>query len=328
MKVCFLILHYNEIELTKKAVLSILAMDSTCDGDREIVIVDNCSPNDSGAKLVEDYCGVKENNEKPEYICNLCDDNNFEVKLHIVLNDNNGGFSAGNNVGYSYIKKNVDVDFIVALNNDITFPQKDFVSILSSIYENEETRFYLAGPDVYTPHIRSHISPLYATVRGIKETEDNLEAIRIMRQSFEKGFSIANYTRYIQEKYQSSFLLKIYNSLRTKQYSGASAYDEPIENCVLQGSCMIVDKRYIAENDLLFEEQTFMYAEEDFISYRLKKKGQKIRYCPELVTDHVGGGAAGFATMNFKKYCDKNIDIYNRMETSYMAYREYVEMNQ
>lgn len=327
MKVCFLILHYNEIELTKKAVKSILDMNSICMGDREIVIVDNCSPNNTGVEIVNTYGAQAGNDKEPkDYRVVLSGDDSSKVNLHIILNTENGGFSKGNNVGYTYIKNHIDCDFIVALNNDITFPQKDFVKILYEVYEKEENGFYLAGPDVYTPHIRSHISPLSKKVRDKEDTIAKIATLDELISSYESGFTPAMYFRYIQEKYQDTAILKFYNKIRSNsQYSGATPFDKVAYGCVLNGACIIVDRRYIEENDVLFEEKTFLYAEEDFITLRLIKQGKTIRYCPELVADHVGQGSAGFNRVTYRQFNQKNADNHRKIKKAFETYLKEFE---
>lgn len=325
MNFAFLILHYNEIELTDRAVKSILAMD-VCDNDRlDIVIVDNCSPNGSGKKLIELYnvspLDVRFNQEV------FSDNVSQSTTIHVILNTENGGFSKGNNVGYSYIKNNLNTDFVIALNNDISFPQKDFVDRLKKIYENEESRFYLAGPDVYTPNIRSHISPLDAKCKDENDVEARFKLIDDSIAILEKKFDFATFTRFLQDKYQGTKLLEIYNKLRGGEYEGATKHDKPAYDCVLNGACLIFDKRYVEENEVLFEEKTFLYAEEDFLTYRLVKQGKMIRYCPELVVSHVGQGSAGFGTMNYRKYCDKNIKTQERTREAFKVYLQYLRDN-
>lgn len=322
MKTCFLILHYNEIDLTAKAVDSIVRMDNG-QHDRAIVIVDNKSPNNSGEVLVSMYAeGCDGEMISPNV--KAYRSTKLGCELVLLLNSENGGFSKGNNIGYSYIRDNMDADFVVALNNDITFPQHDFLEKLVKVYEDNQ--FYLAGPDVYTPYIRSHISPLYQTVRGKEEIEEKIRLLDRHIDFYEKDPKPFMYMRYLQDKYQDSFVVVLYNKIRQKEYSGATPYDAPAYGCVLNGACLIFDKKYIEEYDVLFEEETFLYGEEDFLTKRLTDDGHTIRYCPELVTLHVGNGSAGFKNMNYKQYRQKNAEMFRRIRSAYEKYmQKYVD---
>ena len=321
MKVAFLILHYNEIMLTQKAIESIIKMK----GDRCIVIVDNCSPNGSGKRLVDRYCSNQNDHNSQHYGNEATEiySTRFEdVDLHIILNQENGGFSKGNNLGYRYIKKYLNVDFIVALNNDISFPQRDFIYILDDIYKKDI--FYLAGPDVFTPHIRSHISPIAPKVRGEKEIDAMIEINNDRVSQTGYWLSFSTFFRYVQEKYQNTKILKLYNRIRKSQYSAALPFDEVAHGCVLNGACLIFDSRYIAEYDVLFDEMTFLYAEEDFLTYRLSTGGKEIRYCPELKVDHVGEGSAGYTKMNYSKYIEKIKKTSAVVNDALLTYKNYI----
>ena len=339
MKVCFLILHYNEIELTQRAVESIMRMDVP-ESDRPIVIVDNCSPNGSGQELIKKYCP----DGKSDAILESLDDSCSELEskyeevngdnvclgshgIRIILNNENGGFAKGNNIGYRYIREHLDADFVVALNNDISFPQTDFIGKLTELYESEpeDKRFYLAGPDVWTPNIRSHISPLDKKYKGKRDVEKRFDQISQSIKTYSKPFDLATYTRYLQDKYAGTWLLNMYNRIRSSEYDGALPHGEPAYNCVLNGACLIFDRRYIEEYNLLFDEATFLYAEEDFLTYRLVKAEKPIRYCPELTVDHIGQGSSNFSSLTYRSYCDKMIQTEGRIRESFEKYLEYID---
>ena len=312
----FIILHYNNIELTRKAIESVRLLDradysSTESSENgrnqhfvDIVVVDNGSPNGTGEVLKCEYENVDD--------------------VHVILTGENTGFSAGNNVGFRYIKglPGEEFDFVIALNNDITFPQKDFLSRLVAVYKSSNPQFYVAGPDVYTPHIRSHISPLAAKVRGKCEAEDAISVLEKINEDFKSGVTFANYTRFLQEKYQGTGMLKLYNSLRKGEYDGALPHDTEAYDCVLNGACLIFDRRFVLENDFLFEEKTFLYVEEDFLTRRMVTAKKTTRYCPELIVDHVGQGSSGFGKMSYRDYVKKNISTNERCIESWKIYIE------
>lgn len=306
MRFGFIILHYNSIELTHKAIESVRSLESS-NHVVDIVVVDNGSPNGTGKILADEY-------ESTE-------------KVNVLLSGENTGFSRGNNIGYSYLKNlpGEDFDFVIALNNDITFPQKDFLRRLITVYDNSEPKFFVAGPDVYTPHIRSHISPLYTHVRGRKEALEAIEVLRKVNEDFSKGRTFANYTRFLQEKYQGTSILKLYNSLRSSRYDAAADHSKPLYDCVLNGACLIFDKRFVAQNDFLFEEKTFLYVEEDFLLRRVLEAKMCTRYCPELIVDHVGQGSSGFRGMSYSAYVKKNISTNEKCINSWNIYIDSIK---
>ena len=97
MKIVFVILHYLAIDETYKSVDSI---EKKIDTDMyKIVIVDNASPDKSGALLKEHYKN----------------DDHVEV----LLNQENLGFARGNNVGFRCAEKTWNPSYIVLMNNDV-----------------------------------------------------------------------------------------------------------------------------------------------------------------------------------------------------------------
>ena len=95
-QIAIILLNYNGFEDTIECVNSLL--DSSYK-NYAVIIVDNDSPDQSGIKLKNAY-------EK-------------NTKIKVLLNKENNGFSAGNNVGITYALEN-DYDYILLLNNDTT----------------------------------------------------------------------------------------------------------------------------------------------------------------------------------------------------------------
>ena len=105
--ICYLILHYKNIDETEKCINSILNITQ----DGSIVVVDNGSGNHTGEMLQKKY------QDNP--------------RIKVLLLRKNVGFSKGNNYGYEWIKHNLDVKFIVVTNNDVVFNQSDFETRIS-----------------------------------------------------------------------------------------------------------------------------------------------------------------------------------------------------
>lgn len=89
----FVILHYRAIDTTRSCVKSIRALA----GDKHIVIVDNASPNGTGAVLAEEFAASPD--------------------VTVLLHGKNDGFARGNNVGTRWVYEHLDADFTVVLNN-------------------------------------------------------------------------------------------------------------------------------------------------------------------------------------------------------------------
>ena len=124
MKTVFVVLHYCQAEITVDCISSLLALD----GEKEIVIVDNASPDKSGKLLSDKY--IEEN------------------LVHVILNKENLGFASGNNIGYSYVRKNLKPDSIVVLNNDTVISDKAFLAKLEGLEEMSSCE--IIAPDILT----------------------------------------------------------------------------------------------------------------------------------------------------------------------------------
>ena len=105
----FVILHYRAIDTTHSCVKSIRALA----GDKHIVIVDNASPNGTGAVLAEEFAASPD--------------------VTVLLHGKNDGFARGNNVGTRWVCTHLDADFTVVLNNDVEIPQHDFIPQIARI---------------------------------------------------------------------------------------------------------------------------------------------------------------------------------------------------
>lgn len=136
IEVCFVILHYNTLEVTRRCIASIQRMK---DQDKiAIVIVDNASPDGSGRVLDNQY--------------------RESARVKVILKETNDGFSAGNNEGCAIAMAEWNPEFLVVANNDIEFCQTDFVKKISQEYERRS--FDVLGPDIYDPVTDKHQSPI------------------------------------------------------------------------------------------------------------------------------------------------------------------------
>lgn len=98
MDVLFLILNYktyNETILLTKELLS-----ANTSLNYRVLIVDNCSPNDSYKKIKDSFVGVE--------------------KVEVVSSGENGGYAKGNNYGLRYAKKYLP-KYVCIINNDVHF---------------------------------------------------------------------------------------------------------------------------------------------------------------------------------------------------------------
>ena len=112
-KVSVVILNYLNYLDTIECVESIFEMNYELEG---IVIVDNHSNNESYKILSKKY---KNNN-----------------RIIVIRTGQNYGFAKGNNIGMAIARQRFHTDFVLVVNNDTIFEQKDFFEKLLNHYEH------------------------------------------------------------------------------------------------------------------------------------------------------------------------------------------------
>jgi len=117
-KVSVIIVTYNNLDLTKRCLYSVEKYSNY--ENLEVIIVDNNSQ-DGTKEYLKEYAKNRKN-------------------VKVILNEENLGFSAGNNIGI----KNATGDYIVLLNND-TFVTPNWIERLMAHFELDN-KIGLVGP--------------------------------------------------------------------------------------------------------------------------------------------------------------------------------------
>jgi GT2 family glycosyltransferase len=246
MKFVFVVLHYSAVHDTIECLNSLLS--NVQYSNSEIVVVDNCCPDDGIVKLKNEF--------------------DKEKKIHFLQTDKNIGFAKGNNVGYQYAKKVLNADFIILLNNDTIVEQDNFLLKISEVYEKD--CFAILGPDILSTEDGEHQNPY---------TKVDLQEIRINILFYRLCLALTHLNLYDPITKSILFLSK---ALRGKQSADNNEFwKEPNENVKLQGSCLIFSPLYVKKYRGLFDK-TFMYVEEDILYYIARKENLKMVYSPEV----------------------------------------------
>ena len=261
---CFVVLHYQNIECTRKCIDSLCRLDDFA----EIVIVDNASPNGSGKLLVKEY-------ETVEFI-------------HIIEAEQNLGFARGNNLGYEWARMNLDgINTILCINNDVVIEDKGFIKKISDYIEKNKCD--VLGVDVYNPITDSHQNPL---------RNRPLEANDIKKLYFKlyKHYCI------IWAKRALGRVIVPRNSKRkmidsTSNNGWMTERTEP----VLHGSCIIFCREYVKQEACAFLPDTFLYYEEDLLAIKCMKKKYRVFYYPGVSILHYEGKSTGSGLDEFNR---------------------------
>lgn len=248
MKYGFVILNYNNYLDTIECAESILKIPRT---DYSIVIVDNHSANESFQKLTEKY-GAHE-----------------DIKL--IKSDKNYGYSGGNNIGIRYLR-GAGVTNIIIATNDTVLLTTDILDQLDSL---DLRNVGLIGPTICTPE-------------GVRQ---NPARIKPGLLYFLNLYLYSKWTFARNLAYQIIPLLerkrRVYlHGRRTILSACDPAADlRPSPVYMVHGSFMILTENFI-ENIGLFDENIFMYCEEDLLSWQCEKKGLKRIFLPTISVLH------------------------------------------
>lgn len=250
--VCFVILHYMVYDETVQCVETLL---HRIDGNKQIIIVDNASSNNSGKKLKDKY-------------------KKYDNVL-VLLNKENSGFARGNNVGYRYAKKQFSPDYIVVMNNDIELTQKDFINQIERIYQTE--KYAVLSPDIYSTSSQVHQSPK-------RLTSVSLEEAKHLYSAYEKKLKS-------QVVVPARCYLKKFSKLKLFYYQKRSQqlkidYTKKYYNVPLHGSCFIFAKPFIEKRKDAFFEGTFFYFESEILDYECQRDGLLELYDPSIQVLH------------------------------------------
>ena len=267
-----IILNYNTSDDCKKAVKSI--KDCATTDDYMICVVDGGSSKEGEADAIR---ALSENDDHV---------------ISLILADNKG-YAFGNDEGFRAIKAHCNTEYTVIMNPDVIVNTKGTIEgIISGIeaankagsdkgttgnevesgndsYAGDSTQGRIAGGQ-----------PLVATVGAQKPANEQIN----IRTAFSyKDFLISNFwlTRRTHKK---AFEAMTY--VKERPYKGHIEYEVPY-------GAFFVIKSDIFEKVGLFDPETFLYAEEFILGYKIKQLGKCFLLFSEYTVDHYQGKASG-----------------------------------
>jgi GT2 family glycosyltransferase len=185
-----------------------------------------------------------------------------KIRIEVIKNKENLGFSGGNNVGIKYALKN-NADYVLILNND-TFVDPNFLTELLKAAE-----------------------------------KDNNIGISVSKIYFASGFEYHK-DRYAKSEQGKVFWYaggkmdwgNVIGSNRGVDEVDKGQFDKTEETDIATGCCMLVRKE-VFERTGNFDEKYFLYYEDADLSVRTKSKGFKIVYVPKSIIWHKNAGSVG-----------------------------------
>ena len=278
----FVVLNYNLYEETIRCAESII---QHIDSDNYIiVIVDNDSSNGNGRRLAEYY--------------------RTSDRVKVILNESNLGFARGNNAGMNYINNTLGgADYICCLNNDTILDQGNYLKIISSIYKNDNS-IAVIGVRIYDAYymeneyswglrsLEEYEAMIYYLETKHREprtiVSENPIRRRLLKNDliYDINFRRRRIERMIKRRLSTEKNKKKYfSNIKASQdrkgdYIGR--YD-----LVPYGCCLIFTRAFL-DNLIGFDEQTFMYGEEDILFLDVKVQGLHTFKSMDLHIRHIG----------------------------------------
>ena len=174
---------------------------------------------------------------------------------------------------------------------------------------------------MYVPDSYLHQNPVQHSVSflSINEMSARKEKYQRTVEKLEKNFSFFALKGYLKEKYRNKvtgILLRLKRTITSLiplrdhavGYTGRNmtpdggCWSECSDECILFGACLIFDKDFITDNDVLFEPHTFMYEEEFFLKLRCTLNNYRMAYYPDVQVWHTQEGSADFGQQSFSEY--------------------------
>ncbi len=260
----FIVLHYKAREATLACVESIRALQKGPKDDVSVVVVEN-GCHDGIESFLAERIGAE----------GMAD-------VTVLVSEENLGFARGNDLGFSYAKRELDPDFYVVCNNDVVFAQKDTCAAIAASYAAR--RFDVMGPDIYNPLPGVHQSP------GEARMPVPVEYVHGLEQSFKRRLddSYSN-ERKLRARYRLMETALGQAARRAKLKRSSAGWDRPQEGVELQGSCVVFSRDYSSQMDWAFCPDTFMYLEELISLVVSQKHGFVHVYDPSVQVRHMHG---------------------------------------
>lgn len=221
--IALIILNYNSYDDTVNCVEHLIAFNESC----RIIIVDNCSPDGSGDKLVERYGDT--------------------AGVDVLISDTNRGYGAGNNIGIRYAADRYRPRFIGILNPDVVIPEKQVLIRMKEILDTHP-ECGMVGAVIddgsATPNYNYSAWPITSVGRFV------------CKQSLFTG----RYRRPFEGRKLGDELYKV--------------------DCV--AGCFFIARMSCMEKIGFFDENVFLYNEEDILGFKFKKAGYDVCLASDL----------------------------------------------
>lgn len=239
-------------------------------------------------EMIKDYKNI----DKVVVVDNNSKDNSVsEIKMYVnervvlLESKENKGYGAGNNIGIKYLKQFPDIKYISISNPDIEFNEEDLDKLVEFLDKNESVT-------MTTGRI----------IENGKNAEDGswelptygkclLQTIPLLDKLVNKSLS------YTEDYYQGEYSLV---------------------DCIK--GCFFVAKAKVLNEVNGFDEDTFLYYEENILGYKLKERNNLVAVLNNVNIVHAHGVTINKAFKKIEKF-----KILNNSRVVYM--KKYLKVN-
>jgi GT2 family glycosyltransferase len=205
---------------------------------------------------------------------NYCDEESKKIIESIAknngcdfINSKNNGYGAGNNIAIRYALEEYDFNYLVVTNPDI---------IIRSFKINN------------IPNIDGVFAPRISTFSGKQQNPMCLYDSKLYNYLVFNGFKRGNkFILYIGIVFNK--IIRILVS-RYKKFSRKAFY----KIYMAHGSFVVFPYKIVAEIKVMYDEKMFLFAEESFLAWKLKKMGIRTYYTECIQVLHKEDGSMRF----------------------------------
>jgi hypothetical protein len=249
MKLGIIILNYNDFQNTIQLVNNIKGYKNI----DEIVVVDNCSTDDS-------YIRLNEENDKT---------------WKLIKANRNLGYANGNNIGIRYLVDECNIDIVGISNPDVIFSEKFIDEIKTGFLENPEYSIltgvqYAKDQKIFFNafwKIKTLDSILRSMLNCLFLCSKVLRVYRYFKHNFNKNADVDENLSYPEQ------MLKVNDKIfSVDAVCGALFFAQAAD---------FKDVGY-------FDNGTFLFFEEDILAFKLQKKQKKTGIIPSAKFIHFG----------------------------------------
>lgn len=224
---------------------------------KNLIIVDNCSENESWDELNKLYKDKKD--------------------IYLLRSNENLGFARGNNLGIEFARKSLKCEFVLLANNDTIFKDSMLITKLMDSYEKG---IGVIGPNIISidGYNQNPITELFAR----EDVERELKKLGTIKHKIKTSDIWIN----IRKSKLVSSLKRKYNIKEKKIINNELSKSEKCsKELILNGACMLLTKDYFDYYPYLYPK-TFLYYEENILTLITKKVNLNKKYIPNVFIYH------------------------------------------